>query len=81
MPAAPTLALNERDMFIVTTALMNAAPLDDRSADALTEAIAAGRTRVQRLPAQVDGSGGFDTIADAIHMDGWRRRAVAMWPM
>ncbi len=77
MLAAPTLPTNERDTFIVSAALMNAAVLDAPSVDAVAEAIEVGRRRVQGAMTQPDG---FDRMADAINMDGWRRRA-ARWTL
>ena len=68
---APVLTSNERETFAVSTALLNARALRDEDRDAIAAAVARGRRRVASLtPASVDET------ADAIGMDGWRRRAL-----
>jgi hypothetical protein len=54
--------------------LMNARLLNDSDRDAIVAAIGRGR---QRVGAIADDAGTLDAVADAIRLDGWRRRAVA----
>ncbi len=71
---APTLTVNERDTVTDGVALMNPLALDDEERDRIASAIDRGRARVAAL----DGPGpALDAIADAVQLDGWRRRAVA----
>jgi hypothetical protein len=67
---APALTSNEREAFAASLAMMNAFALRDEERDAIAEAIARGRSRVRALT-----SDGFDAVAAAVGMDGWRVRA------
>jgi hypothetical protein len=70
----PTLTLNERDTVTAGVALMDPLELDDASSDRLASAIDRGQARITAL----SGPGpDFDAVADAVRLDGWRRRAVA----
>ena len=73
LPGAPTLRPTERATFSKTVALLNPLELRDADRDAIVDGIARGRQRVLRLPA--DGEG-FDSMAEEILMDGWRRRGL-----
>jgi hypothetical protein len=71
---APHLSSNERDAFAVGVALMNPRSLLDSDRDAIVAAISRGRQRVAGLG---PGRERLATVADAVGMDGWRRRALA----
>ena len=71
---APKLTSNERDAFAISISLLNPFDLRDDDRDAITDALARGRRRVGAL-VNADAAG-FDEIADAIALDGGRRRAV-----
>lgn len=71
---APHLSSNERDAFAVSVALMNPRLLLDSDRDAIVAAISRGRERVAGLGT---GRERLATLADAVAMDGWRRRALA----
>jgi len=71
---APHLSSNERDAFAVGVSLMNPRLLLDSDRDAIVAAIARGRERVTALTA---GREPLAPLADAVAMDGWRRRALA----
>jgi hypothetical protein len=73
LPHAPILTSSERDTLTNTVALLNAFELGDTDRDLIVEAITRGRQRVGALTGAVDA---FDSMADEIAMDGWRRRAV-----
>ena len=70
---APTLSSNQRETFIVSAALLDAYALDDATRDAIVDAVASGRQRVQRLVGHPED---VVEIGEAIGMDGWRRRAA-----
>jgi hypothetical protein len=71
---APKLTSNERDAFAISIALLNPFDLRDDDRDAITDALARGRRRVGAL-VNADAAG-FDEIADALALDGGRRRAI-----
>jgi hypothetical protein len=71
---APRLSSNERDAFAVGVALMNPRLLRDADRDAVVTAIARGRGRVAAL---AHGGESLASVADALGMDGWRRRGIA----
>jgi hypothetical protein len=71
---APKLTSNERDAFAISISLLNPFDLRDDDRDAITDALARGRRRVGAL-VNADAAG-FDEIADAIALDGGRRRAI-----
>lgn len=70
---APRLPSNERDAFAVGLVLMDPARLRDADADAVAAAVDRGRRRVLAAAA---GGGALDALADAVALDGWRRRAI-----
>ena len=69
----PVLTATDRATFARTVALLNPLDLRDADRDALAAAIERGRARVEAL---APDRAGLDAVADAIAMDGWRRRAV-----
>jgi hypothetical protein len=70
---APRLTSNERDAFALSVSLLN--PFDLRDAD--RDRIAAGVERGHRRIASIIGNpAAVDEVADALSMEGWRRRAV-----
>jgi hypothetical protein len=87
--AAPSLALRridtapprrspvidgiERDTFATSVALMDPRVLRNEDLDAIADAIARGRRRVEAL---AGGDGDANTMAREIAMDGWRVRAL-----
>ena len=70
--APPVLGSNDRETFARSVALMNPYALEDAGRDRIATAIARGRQRLRqaRTGEEIDG------VADAIRMDGWRRRAL-----
>lgn len=70
---APRLPSNEREAFAIGAALMNPRHLRDADRDAIAAAISRGQRRVA---AMADGGEPFEPLADAIGLDGWRRRAI-----
>jgi hypothetical protein len=70
---APRLPSNEREAFAVSVALMNPRHLLDADRDAIAAAISRGSRRVAAMAA---GGEPFEPLADAIGLDGWRRRAI-----
>jgi hypothetical protein len=70
--AAPTLTSNDRETFGISFGLMNAFALSDAARDAIAAAVEDGRRRINAVKDAADA----DRIADELHMDGWRRRAV-----
>lgn len=73
LTGAPKLTSNERDTFAVSVSLMNPYMLRDADLDAIAAALPRGRMRVL---AMAEAPGTFDAVADAIGMDGSRRRAL-----
>jgi hypothetical protein len=69
----PRLPSNEREAFAISVALMNPRQLLDADRDAIAAAISRGSRRVATMAA---GGEPFEPIADAIGLDGWRRRAI-----
>jgi len=72
--AAPRLRSTEREAFSVGVALLDRRRLRDADRVAIVAAIARGRARVAALASNAEG---VDQIADALRLDGWRRRALA----
>lgn len=70
---APSLSVNEREAFAEAVALLNPVALRDEDGDAIADGVRRGRQRVASL---AENSGALDQIAEAIHMDGWRKRAL-----
>jgi hypothetical protein len=68
----PVLGSNDRETFARSVALMNPYALEDAGRDRIATAIARGRQRLTqaRTDEEIDG------VADAVRMDGWRRRAL-----
>ena len=75
LPDAPRLPSHERDAFALGVALMNPRRLRDEDLDAIAAAIGRGRLRVA---AMVSGREALEAVADAIALDGWRRRAASV---
>jgi hypothetical protein len=71
--ATSTLTDVQRATFTETVVLMNPFDLLDVDIDGIAAAIDRGRAAVNAI----DGAGtSLDAIADSLHMDGWRRRAI-----
>jgi hypothetical protein len=72
LPGPPVLGSNDRETFARSVALMNPYVLKDVERDRIGTTLARGRERAAeaRTDAEIDG------IADAVRMDGWRRRAL-----
>jgi hypothetical protein len=73
LPLPPRLLTADRDVFARTVALQTPTDFADHDTGTVADAIAAGRKRVEQLGTSADA---LDEIADAIGMDGWRRRAL-----
>lgn len=73
LPDAPRLPSHERDAFALSVALMNPRRLRDGDLDAIGAAIGRGRLRVAAV---VSGGEALEAVADAIALDGWRRREI-----
>jgi hypothetical protein len=71
--APPRLPPNEREAFPVGVALMRPGDLRDDDRRQIAAAIARGGERVAAMASRAD----LDGIAEAIGLDGWRRRALA----
>ena len=71
LASAPTLVSNDRETFARSVALMDVRRLLDADRDRIAVSVERGRTRVADLAAAAAAE-----IADAINMDGWRRRAL-----
>lgn len=71
---APKLSSIERAALVVGVALLDPSRLTDRDRDAIVAAIARGERRVQQL---VDRAESADVVADALGLDGWRRRSLS----
>lgn len=68
----PALSSNDRETFARSLALLNAYAVRNEQRDVIVSAIDRGRERVNALKTGADA----DEAADAIKMDGWRRRAL-----
>jgi hypothetical protein len=68
----PVLGSNDRETFARSVALMNPYTLRDSERDRIGVAIQGGRQRAARAQTDAD----LDALADAVRMDGWRRRAL-----
>jgi len=68
----PLLGSNDRETFARSVSLMNPYALRDAERDRIGSAIQGGRQRVALARTDAD----FDALADTVHMDGWRRRAL-----
>jgi hypothetical protein len=68
----PVLGSNDRETFARSVALMNPYTLRDSERDRIGVAIQRGRQRAARARNVAD----LDALADAVRMDGWRRRAL-----
>ena len=77
---APRLGSNQRETFAVSVSLLNPFDMRDADRDAIATAIERGRSRVLALTDRRNGTAGvesgFDDLADAISMEGRRRRSV-----
>ena len=70
---APRLRSTEREAFALNAALLDASRLNESDRTALVAAVERGRTRVAALP---QNAADVDPVADAVRMDGWRRRTL-----
>jgi hypothetical protein len=70
--APPVLGSNDRETFARTVALMNPYALEDGGRDRIATAIARGQQRLTQARTVEE----LDSLADAVRMDGWRRRAL-----
>ena len=68
----PLLGSNDRETFARSVALMNPYALRDAERDRIGSAIQGGRQRATLARSGDD----LDALADAVRMDGWRRRAL-----
>jgi hypothetical protein len=68
----PMLGSNDRETFARSVALINPYTLRDAERDRIGLAIESGRQRAARARSASD----IDALADAVRMDGWRRRAL-----
>jgi hypothetical protein len=68
----PVLGSNDRETFARSVALMNPYTLRDAERDRIGVAIQGGRQRAALARNDAD----LDALADAVRMDGWRRRAL-----
>src|SRR5204863_127107 len=73
LTGAPKLTSNERDTFAASVAVMNPYALRDADRDAIVDAISRGRERVLALATD---QGAFEAAADAVGVDGRRRREL-----
>ena len=79
---APRLTSNERDTFALSVSLLNPFSLRDADRDAIADAVARGQRRIGALrnvgpaAARAAAETAFDTIADELSIEGWRRRAL-----
>jgi hypothetical protein len=69
----PSIAETERDVFATSVALMNPLALQNEDRDAIADAVARGRRRVDAL---TSGVGDVKSLAREIGMDGWRVRSL-----
>lgn len=70
---APRLPSIEREAFAVSVTLIDPRQLHDRDRDAIVQGVARGRRRVTAL---ASGDEPLEAVAEAIALDGWRRRAI-----
>jgi hypothetical protein len=68
----PSLGSNDRETLARSVALMNPYALKDAERDRIGAAIQGGRQRAALARTDSD----LDALADAVKMDGWRRRAL-----
>ena len=68
----PVLGSNDRETFARSVALFNPYTLRDAERDRIGLAIQSGRQRAAGARSGAD----LDALADAVRMDGWRRRAL-----
>jgi hypothetical protein len=68
----PSLGSNDRETFARSVALLNPYALRDAERDRIGAAIQGGRQRAALARTDAD----LDALADAVSMDGWRRRAL-----
>jgi hypothetical protein len=68
----PVLGSNDRETFARSIALLNPYALRDAERDRIGAAIARGRQRASQARADTE----LDALAEAVRMDGWRRRAL-----
>jgi hypothetical protein len=68
----PLLGSNDRETFARSVALMNPYALRDAERDRIGAAIQGGRQRAAVARSAAD----LDALAEAVRMDGWRRRAL-----
>jgi hypothetical protein len=79
---APRVTSNERDTFALSVSLLNPFALRDADRDAIADAVARGQRRIGALrnggqaAARTAAESAFETIADELSIEGWRRRAV-----
>ena len=79
---APKLTSNERDTFAIGVSLLNPFALHDADRDTIADAVAAGQRRLGALrnggqaAARTAAESAFDTIAEELSIEGWRRRSV-----
>lgn len=79
---APRITSNERDTFAISVSLLNPFVLRDADRDAIADAVARGQRRVGALrnggqaSARAAADAAFDSIADELELEGWRRRAI-----
>lgn len=70
---APKLSSIEREALAVSVALLEPDRLTDPDRDQLAAAVTRGKARVEALTTDTKG---FDTIADELGLDGFRRRSL-----
>jgi hypothetical protein len=68
----PMLGSNDRETFARSVALLNPYTIRDSERDRIWVAIQGGRQRVALARSDAD----LEALADAVRMDGWRRRAL-----
>jgi hypothetical protein len=73
LPDAPRLPAHERNAFALSVSLVNPRRLRDADLGAIAGALARGRDRVA---AMARGEESLASVAEAIALDGWRRREI-----
>jgi hypothetical protein len=68
----PSIGSNDRETFARSVSLLNPYALLDAERDRIGSAIQGGRQRAALARSDAD----LDALADAVRMDGWRRRAL-----